>query len=596
MLSSSLTTSGITSFINSYKTAERNKTVTPLTNKKTSYQNKYSAYSEISSKLSALKSLMSNFKLTGSDSVFQAKKATSSNSDFVTATVTNSASVSAYQLFVSQLAKSDIAVSKDLTSATANAITGTHSFTIKAGDGAGGEFLSNIEVEFGSSETNQTMMEKIANAINSDKAEVLSTNKTASSAYTGGTSTFTININGTETDVTINGGGTYEDLVDEIIGQINDNVSGVTAEKILDSPSTGDVKLKLTVDDSDDYISITAKSGFDLVSDLSISANKEKGASGIVTASVFSPTSDTSQLSITAKYTGVDYRITSLDDDTSSSALSELGLNLGTTRTAFNQTTSPDTAGFIYSDITTENNLLNSKITFNGLSIQKSSNNIDDLVSGVTFNLNSVMQATDNNVNISVSNNVEEVKSQIQDFITKFNDIYQYLKTATSSIDGQRGNLISDANANSLLDFFRSTAYSEVTGLPTNDIKYLTQMGITFNSSSGLSISDESLLEKKITDNVDEVEAIFNSSNGIANLIYDKIDPYLGSAGYLALSQASFESTIDYLNDKIESAETRIDKSAEVLRAKYQALQNQLAILLTNSSLFTNTNTESYFG
>ncbi|GAB4129159.1 MAG: flagellar filament capping protein FliD [Ignavibacteriales bacterium] len=596
MASSSLTTSGITSFINSYKLTERNKIVAPLTNKKTSYQNRYSAYSEISSKLSSLKSLMTDFKLTGSDSVFRAKKATSSNSNFVSATVTNSANVSAYQLFVSQLAKSDIAVSKDLTSSSTNTISGTHSFTIKTGDGEGGEFLSKIDVEFTGSETNQTMMEKIANAINADKAEVLSTNKTATSAYSGGTSTFTININGTETDITVNGGGTYEELVDEIINQVNENVTGVTAEKVLDSPNAGDVKLKLTVDDSDDYISITSKSGFDLVSDLGISATKEKGASGIVTASVFSPSTDVSQMSITSKKTGVDYRIKSLADESGSSALTELGLNLGTSRTAYNQSADPDTPGFIYSDITTANNQLNSRITFNGLSIQKNSNSIDDLVSGVTFNLNSVMQSTDSNVNIAVANNVEEVKSQIESFVTKFNDIYKYLKSATSSVDGKRGNLISDANANSLLQFFRSAAYSEVTGLPTNNIKYLTQMGITFDSANGLSISDSSLLEKKITDNADQVEAVFNSTNGLANLIYDKIDPYLGSGGYLALSQSSIDSSISYLSDKIANAESRIDKSAEVLRNKYQALQNQLSILLTTSSLFTNTNsTDSYF-
>ncbi|PJA95639.1 MAG: flagellar cap protein FliD, partial [Ignavibacteriales bacterium CG_4_9_14_3_um_filter_34_10] len=120
MASSSLTTSGITSFVNSYRLTERNKIVAPLSNKKTLYQNKYSSYSEISSKLSSLKTLMADFKLTGTDSVFAAKKATTSNSNFVSATVTKAASVSAYQLFVSQLAKSDIAVSKDLNSADAN--------------------------------------------------------------------------------------------------------------------------------------------------------------------------------------------------------------------------------------------------------------------------------------------------------------------------------------------------------------------------------------------------------------------------------------------------------------------------------------------
>jgi len=595
MAVSSLTTSGITSFVNSYKLSEKNKLVAPLTNKKTTYENKYSAYSNISSKLSSLKTLMASFKLTDTDSVFQAKKATSSKSDYVSANVENSASASAYQIFVSQLAKSDIAVSLDMASSDANALTGTHTFVVKTGDGSGGEFISNIDVTFESGETNSTVMQKISNAINTDKAVVTSTAKTASSSYTGGTSTFTININGTETNVTVNGGGTYEELIDEIIAQVNTNVTGVTAEKVLDSPNAGDAKLKLTVTDSDDYITISNSSGFDLVSDLGISLTKEKGASGMVTASAFSPTSNLSQFSLTSKNTGVDYRITNISDSATYSALNSIGLNLGAARTAYVQSDLADTPGFIYSDITEANNKLNSKFVFNGLNIQNNSNNVDDLVNGVTFNFHSVMQSTDNNVNISIENNTESLKTQIDDFVTKFNDIYKYLKDNTNSVDGKRGQLISDANSNSLLQFFRSAIYSEISGLPSNDIKYLTQIGITFDSSNGLEISNSDLLLKKITDTPEQVEALFNSTNGLANSIYNKIDPYLGSSGYLALSQSSFDTSISYLTDKITAAETRIDKSAEVLRNKYQQMQNQLAILLNTQSLFSSTYTDSSY-
>lgn len=595
MAESSLTTSGINSFVNSYKLAEKNKIIAPLTNKKTTYQNRYSSYSTISSKLSALKTLMSSFKLTDTESIFKAKKTTSSNSNFVSATVENSANVSAYQLFVSQLAKSDMVVSSDLASSNTNSITGTHTFTIKTGDGSGGEYVSNIEVEFESSETNETMMKKIANAINSDKAVISSSEKTATSSYSGGSSTFTININGTETSISVIGGGTYEELIDEIVSQVNSNVSGVTAEKVLDSPNVGDVKLKLTVEDSDDYITITNTSGFDLVSDLGISATKEKGASGVVTASVFSPSVDISQFSITSKNTGLAYRITNLADEIGSSALDSLGLNLGSARPAFVQSDSSDTPGFIYSDITEANNQLNSKFVFNGINVQKSSNNVDDLVSGVTFNLHSVMQSSDNNVNITVENDAETVKTQIEDFVTKFNDIYKYLKDNTNSVDGTRGNLIGDANANSLIQFFRSAAYSEISGLPANNLKYLTQIGITFNYTTGLEISDSDLLLKKINDTPDQVEALFNSTNGLANTIYDKIDPYLGSSGYLATSQSSIDSTITYLTDKISAVESRIDKSAEVLRNKYIRMQSQLATLLSTQNLFTSAFTENSY-
>ncbi len=581
-----LSTSSINTFVSSYIVRETNKLVSPLQDKKSKYENLTSAYETFSSKLSSLKSVLTNLKLTGSDSLFRAKSTTTSDSSFVTASASSSASIGAFSFRVNQLAKSDVVMSTDMTSSQTNSITGTHTFTIKTGDGSTGEYTSTVEVTFSSSETNQTVMEKIADAINTDKAVVLSDAKTASATYSGGTSSIDINLNGTTTTITVNGGGTYEDLIDEIVTNINDNIDGITAEKVLDSPNTGDVKLKLTVDDSSKYISISNSSGYDLVTDLNISVTKEKGASGIVTASAFSPTSTTSQLSITAKETGVDYRIKELSDGATYSALAAVGLNLGTTRTAFDQSTSPDTAGFLYADITDANNQLNAKFSFNGLSLQRNSNSIDDLVTGVTFKLHSVMQSSDTDVNLTVANDVTSIKSSIENFITKFNELYTFLRENTKSTLEGRGLLIGDSNATSILSSLTSLSYTPVSGLPADDINLLSQIGISFSSDSGLSISDSSLLESKISENASEVEALFNSTNGIANTLYDKIDSYLGAGGYLALAKDSYENNISLYNDKIAAAQKRINKSADNLRKSYENLQTQLANLLAAQNMF----------
>jgi len=577
-----LSTSTIDSLVSSYATNESQKYITPLQTKKSKYSNLSTAYGTFSSKLRSLKALLTNLKLTGSDSLFQTKAATTSNSSFVSASAASSASIGAYSFRVDQLAKNDIAISNDFTASDTNGLTGTHSFSIKTGDGSGGEFVSNVEVTFSGSETNATVMEKISDAINSDKAVVQSDSKTASSTYSGGASSFVIDLNGTETTISVNGGGTYEDLIDEIAGSITENIDGVTAEKVVDS---GNVSLKLTVDNSSDYISISHSTGFDLATDLSISVTQEKGASGIVTASSFSPTSTKSQLSITSKETGVGYRITELSDGGGSSALDSIGLNLGTTRTAYNQSTDPDTSGFLYSDITDENNLLNSRFSFNGLTLQRDSNSISDLVSGVTFKLNSVMQSTDTTVNLTVGSDVASVKSQIEDFIAKFNDLYSYLKSNSTTSNGERGLFMGDTNASTILSSLTSISYTGVSGLSAGSLNMLNQVGISFDSVNGLSISDSNLLENKISENSSRVEALFNSTNGIANTLYDKIDPYLGAGGYLALAKSSYDRNITSYNDRITSTQKRIDKGSDNLRRSYEQLQSQLADLISLQNL-----------
>lgn len=580
----SLTTTGINNLISSYIDSENRKLVNPLKTRKSKYSNLSTAYGNLSSKLTSFKSLLTNFKLTGSESRFAYKTASSSNTNFLSATGSTTASNGAYNVRINQLAKNDVALSTNLLYSTANGITGEHSFKIVTGDGTDGEFVSNIYVTFDGTETNQEVMEGIRDAINADQAVVTSSAKTAASSYSGGTSTFIIDINGTEESITVNGGGTYEELIDEVVSQVNENVDGVTAEKVLNSPNAGEVKIKFTVNDTSKYISISHVSGNDLITDLGIGITKEKGAAGIVTSSTFNPDGSNTQLSINSKITGLDYRIKDLSD-VSGTALTAIGLNLGATRPAYDQNQEPDTAGFVYSDITSANNQLNSKIDFNGLNIQRNSNSIQDLSPGVTFDLKGVMQASDTTVSVSVGNDVSEVKKQIEDFIAKFNDVYKYAKENSSVNSGSRGVFYSNANAAKIINELTSLTYSQVSGIQTGNLSYLTQLGISFSTSNGLSISEPAVLTEKLTNSMDQVEEMFNSTNGIANKLYDFVNPYLGVEGYLAKAQDSADDGVSYLSDKITSAQSRIDKSAIVLRNKYERLQAQLAAMMSSQSL-----------
>lgn len=582
MASDLLTTSGINNLVNNFKIAESNKKINPLTTRKTYYQNLDTAYSTLSSKLDLLKSLLSELKTTGASSIFSSKKASSSNTNFVNVTTTNSAVNGASSLRVNQLAKNDIVMSQDLTStANSSVITsaGTHNFVITAGDGSGGTFTSTVSAVFDASDftagviSNQKVMEKLSNAINSDKATVLSNSVTGSTLSSG---SFTLNLNGTSTQINYTA-GTYSAVMDSIVTQIN-SLSGITAEKIINGSN---YQLKITVTDSSKYLTISGDTGT-LVSELNIAATKEKGASGIVSASVFSPAASYSQLSITAKETGYDYRILSLSDSVGGQALSSVGLNLGGTRQTFVQNAGTDTPGYVYSTA-----VLNSKIEFNGINIERNSNVISDLLTGATITLKSLMQSTDSTVNLSISNDESKVKEKIQDFVTKFNDVYNFIKEKSTSNKNGRGIFVGDSSASSLLSILGTTAYSTVTGIPQNEINTLSKLGITFNSSSGLSISNSSQLDTALADKINQVEALFNSTSGIANYLYDRVNPYLGVDGYITKTKTSFGSSITALSDSITSAQSRIDKNAESLRNRYIKLQTQLAQLLSNQSYFS---------
>ncbi|MEW5841742.1 MAG: flagellar cap protein FliD N-terminal domain-containing protein, partial [Bacteroidota bacterium] len=184
-----LTTSGINSLISSYISTETNNKITPLNTRKTRYQNLDAAYVTLNGKLGTLNSLLYTLKGTGTSSAFLDKSSTSSNQNFVSATVSGTAQAGSYSMRVNQLAQNDLVLSQDPTSTSNSAVitaAGTHNFVLTSGDGAGGILTSNVSVVFAPTDfvngaiTNASLMSKIASAVNNDTAVVSSASVTGS--------------------------------------------------------------------------------------------------------------------------------------------------------------------------------------------------------------------------------------------------------------------------------------------------------------------------------------------------------------------------------------------------------------------------------
>ncbi len=565
-----LSTSGINNSVNTYKYYERTKKIDPLVQKKDKYSKLSSAWGTVSSKLSSLQSVLNDLKITTSSSVFNTKASVLSNSDFLSATATYTATKSAYSLRVNQLAKSDVLVSGTLTSVLSSGLAaGDYALQINSGD-----YNSKITVTLDGTETYQGVMDAISSAINSDKATVTSADPGGGPFnYTGD---LTFDINGTSTTISYDysAGKTYSEIVSDLVSQINDNVSGVVASNVNGN-------LQVEVSDSKNYISISDTGS--LASSFGLTVTKEKGASGIVKASVFSPSTNNSKLSLQAVESGYDNRLQITDTN---SILGNLGIT-SSILTNHTQNASDTDAGFIYDATSSTVNELNAKLTFNGINIQRNSNTVDDLVSGVTFSLKAIMEASDPDVSVNVDNDVSGVKSKIQSFIDKFNDAYSYLKSNYYSGESGRGLFVGDPSASSLISTLQRSVTGQVSGIASDKLNRLNQIGISFDPSTGLSISDSSTLESNIKEKADEVAAIFNSTNGIATSLYDTLDNYLGSSGSIARITESYDNNVSYYTDKITAMNERIDKSASILRKKYEELQRQYAQMLSLSSFFS---------
>ena len=134
---------------------------------------------------------------------------------------------------------------------------------------------------------------------------------------------------------------------------------------------------------------------------------------------------------------------------------------------------------------------------------------------------------------------------------------------------------------------FSSITSNKVEGISEDQLNFLSEIGITFNTQSGLSISDSDDLEEALKTNPDQVAALFNSENGIANQLHELVENYVGIDGTISNMVKAYDKSVSYYSDKISFQESRIDKSAMVMRRQYEQLQLQLASLSEMQSYFS---------
>ena len=158
------------------------------------------------------------------------------------------------------------------------------------------------------------------------------------------------------------------------------------------------------------------------------------------------------------------------------------------------------------------------KFNFNGIDITRSSNSVDDLIIGVTFNLNNVDEknsttgALKESV-ITIGKDTDAVVKSLKSMVTAYNDLISNISTATS-YDRENGvagtlNGMSEITGikRKLQNLFEST---------NSDGKSLQSFGFSFTEKGVLSV-DESKLKDAINKDYEGFKSFFTNSTEYKN-------------------------------------------------------------------------------
>jgi flagellar capping protein FliD len=154
--------------------------------------------------------------------------------------------------------------------------------------------------------------------------------------------------------------------------------------------------------------------------------------------------------------------------------------------------------------------------TLDGVAVTRSSNTVDDLITGVTLNLKAA--APDTTVTVKVDRDYDQIKDQITEFVTAYNDLLDTINgqlTYDAATQTPGGPLFGDSTLRALRTGLIDTIVSPVPGL-NQDFSALGQVGINLDNNGKLTVNDGTL-QGFLETNFEDVKNLFATSVSSTN-------------------------------------------------------------------------------
>jgi flagellar hook-associated protein 2 len=178
--------------------------------------------------------------------------------------------------------------------------------------------------------------------------------------------------------------------------------------------------------------------------------------------------------------------------------------------------------GFALADVGNKlKTVQDASLTVNGLAVTRTSNEITDLIPGVTLHLNATSSSA---VNINVSRDFGLAKDTIKTVVSAANLFETTLKGLSNSVDGDLAN---DSTVIQIKNKIKQLFYSESSKAGTN-IKTMTDMGVSYDKGGTLLV-DDAKLDTAMASYYDEIKDFFSGGTDDHN-DYDSEDKALLSA------------------------------------------------------------------
>ncbi|MBR4387088.1 MAG: flagellar filament capping protein FliD [Treponema sp.] len=271
------------------------------------------------------------------------------------------------------------------------------------------------------------------------------------------------------------------------------------------------------------------------------------------------------------------------------------------------------------------------QIKYEGITLTRSSNDIDDVVPNVTLHIH---DKTDKTATIKIEPDKESAKNALITFVGKYNQVIAEINILSSNkpeIISELDYLTKEEQEKEMeklgmfsADFSLTTGKSTMQRIISANYNYnneaqtqdlitmLNQIGISTNASGrssgynpaqmrGYLEVDEKKLDAQLENHLDEIKDLFGYDtdgdliidNGIGYLLDKQLTSWVQSGGIISTKTSALDSKIKNSNKKITNLETKLDAKEAELKQKYANMEGTLNSLESQQNTIKNFSTQN---
>jgi flagellar hook-associated protein 2 len=226
-------------------------------------------------------------------------------------------------------------------------------------------------------------------------------------------------------------------------------------------------------------------------------------------------------------------------------------------------------------------------LTVNGVSITRTSNTINDVVPGLTLDLQAT---TSSAASVVITRDGSGLKGKIQDLVQAYNDLVSDFGILTgpksdNEDDIFSGSLRGDSTARTVLAQIREVLFG-TSEIETDTVKTFRDLGVSVNKDGVISL-DEATLDAAIANNFSDVVSALAGrasttdgngdtviTRGLGVELAAKVRDIMGPSGAILSQTSSAESQVRRYNDQLEALEERMEKILARYTKQFAAMES----------------------